>query len=77
MGVVLNSKEFRMENHGEKRASREEIIRRLNAAEELIGAAEAGSDPAEAERQRKIKNEIEKELEINRGWFVRRFGAGG
>ncbi len=66
-----------MENRDEKRASREESIRRLNAAEELIGAAEAGSDPTEAERQRKIKNEIEKELEINRGWFARRFGAGG
>ncbi|CAA9337601.1 MAG: hypothetical protein AVDCRST_MAG93-6478 [uncultured Chloroflexia bacterium] len=66
-----------MENHDEKRVSREEIIRRLNAAEELIGVAEAGSDPAEAERQRKLKNEIEKEQEINRGWFAQHFGAGG
>ena len=66
-----------MENRDEKRASREELIRRLNAAEELIGAAEAGSDFAEEERQRKLKNEIEKEQEINRGWFARRFGAGG
>ncbi len=66
-----------MENHDEKQASREEIIRRLHAAEELIGAAGAGSDPAETERQRKLKNEIEKEQEINRGWFARRFGAGG
>lgn len=39
-----------MGNHDEKRASHEEIIRHLNAAEELIGAAEAGSHPAEAER---------------------------
>lgn len=66
-----------MENHNEKRASREEITRRLNAAEELIGAVEAGSNPDEEERQRKLKNEIEKEQEINRGWFARRFGAGG
>jgi hypothetical protein len=63
-----------MEDRDEKR---QELLRRLNAAEELIGAAEANSDPAEAERQRKIKNEMEKELEINRGWFARRFGAGG
>lgn len=63
-----------MPNRGEER---EEILRRLNATEELIGVAESNSDPAEAERQRKIKNEIEKELEINRGWFARRFGAGG
>lgn len=34
---------------------RQEILRRLNATEELIGATEAGSDPAEAERQRKIR----------------------
>jgi len=49
----------------------------LNRDEELLGATEAHFDSAEEERQRKLKNEIEKELEINRGWFARRFGAGG
>lgn len=63
-----------MPNRDEKR---KEILRRLNATEELTDATEAGFDPAKAERQRKIKNEIEKEMEINRGWFARRFGAGG
>ena len=66
-----------MQERDKGQTSREEILRRLNAAEELIGAAEAGSDSVEAERRRKIKNEIEKEREINRGWFFRRFGAGG
>ena len=66
-----------MQERDKGQTSREEIFRRLNAAEELIGAAEAGSDFAEEERQRKLKNEIEKEQEINRGWFFRRFGAGG
>ena len=52
-------------------------MRRLNADEELLGMTEANSDPGEEERQRELKNEIEKEREINRGWFFRRFGAGG
>jgi len=56
---------------------RQEILRRLNADDEPPGTTEANSDPAEEERQRRIKNEIEKEKEINRGWFARRFGAGG
>ncbi len=60
----------------EIRASREESLRRLNADEELLGTTKAGSDPAEEERQRKLKNEIEKDQEINHGWFARRFGAG-
>jgi hypothetical protein len=58
-----------MKNREEKRR---EILKRLNA-----DATEANSDPAEEERQRRLKNEIEKEKEINRGWFARRFGAGG
>ncbi len=66
-----------MQERDKGRASREEILRRLNADEELLGATEARFDSAEEERQRKLKNEIEKELEINRGWFFRRFGAGG
>ena len=51
---------------------RQEILKRLNA-----NATEANSHPAEEERQRRLKNEIEKEKEINRGWFARRFGMGG
>ncbi len=66
-----------MKNRDERQAKRQEILRRLNADDELPGTTEANSDPAEEERQRKLKNEIEKEKEINRGWFARRFGAGG
>ena len=66
-----------MKNRDERQAKRQETLRRLNADEELLGATETNSDPAEEERQRKLKNEIEKEKEINRGWFARRFGAGG
>ncbi len=66
-----------MTNRDERRAKRQEILRRLNADDERLGTTEANFDPAEEERQRKLKNEIEKEKEINRGWFARRFGAGG
>ena len=38
---------------------------------------QARSEAGEEERQRSFKDEIEKEQEINRGWFARRFGAGG
>ena len=61
----------------ERQAKRQEALRRLNANEELFGTSKARSDATEEERQRKLKNEIEKEQEINRGWFARRFGAGG
>jgi hypothetical protein len=61
----------------ERRARRQETLRRLNADEELFATSKARSDATEEERQRKLKNEIEKEQEINRGWFARRFGAGG
>ncbi len=53
-----------MKNREEKR---QETLRRLNADDELLGTTGANSDPAEEERQRRIKNEIEKEKEINRG----------
>jgi hypothetical protein len=66
-----------MENRDEVRTRRQETLRRLNTDDELLATTEMGSDPAEEERQRKLKNEIEKEREINRGWFARRFGAGG
>jgi hypothetical protein len=49
----------------------------LNAGEELFGTSKARSEATDKERRRKFKNEIEKEQEINRGWFARRFGAGG
>jgi len=61
----------------ERRTRRQETLRRLNADEDLFGRSKARSDATEEERQRKLKNEIEKEQEINRGWFARRFGAGG
>jgi hypothetical protein len=66
-----------MQNRDEVRARRRETLRCLNTDEELLAMTQVGSDPAEEERQRKLKNEIEKEQEINRGWFARRFGAGG
>jgi hypothetical protein len=61
----------------ERQARRQEILRRLNADEELFGTSKARSDATDEEHKRKLKNEIEKEQEINRGWFARRFGAGG
>jgi hypothetical protein len=69
--------EFRMQNRDERRARRYETLRRLNADEELLDGSKTRSDPREEERERKLKHEIEKEREINRGWFFRRFGAGG
>lgn len=66
-----------MKDRDERRAKLQEATRRLNADEELLGMSEARSEPDEEERQRKLENEIEKEQEINRGWFARRFGAGG
>ena len=66
-----------MRKSDERRARRQETLRRLNANEELLGMSKVRSDAVEEERQRKLKNEIEEEREINRGWFARRFGAGG
>lgn len=66
-----------MQNRDERRARRHETLRRLNADEELLDGSKTRSDPREEERERKLKHEIEKEREINRGWFFRRFGAGG
>lgn len=69
--------ESRMQNRDERQARRQEILGRLNADDELLGTTEGSSDPTEEERQRRLKNEIEKEQAINRGWFSRRFGASG
>ena len=66
-----------MQNRDERRARRQETLRRLNAEEELLDGSKTRSDPREEEREHKLKHEIEKEREINRGWFFRRFGAGG
>ncbi len=55
----------------------QETLKRLSADEELFGMSEARFEASDEERQRKHKNEIEKEQEINRGWFARRFDAGG
>jgi hypothetical protein len=74
---VLNNKEFRMQNRNERRAKRQENLRRLNADEELLGQPKARPEPGEEERERRLKNEIEKEQEINRGWLFRRFGSQG
>jgi hypothetical protein len=74
---VLNNKEFRMQNRNERRAKRQENLRRLNADEELLGQPKARPEPGAEERERRLKNEIEKEQEINRGWLFRRFGSQG
>jgi hypothetical protein len=67
-----------MQNRDEKRQARlQETLKRLNTDEELLGMPKSRSEPGEEERQRRLKNEIQKEQEINRGWFARRFGAGG
>jgi hypothetical protein len=61
----------------ERSARRQEALRRLNADEALLGDPKTRSDLGEEERKRKLENEVEEEREINRGWFARRFGAGG
>jgi hypothetical protein len=61
----------------ERWARRQEALRRLNADEERLGDLKPRSDLGEQRRKRKLENEVEKEREINRGWFARRFGAGG
>ncbi len=66
-----------MQNRNERRAKRQENLRRLNADEELLGQPKARPEPGEEERERRLKNEIEKEQEINRGWLFRRFGSQG
>ena len=58
-----------MQNQDERRAKLQESPRRLNAGEELLGGSKARYEPGEEERERRIKIEIEKEQEINRGWF--------
>ena len=68
--IGINSKGGWMQNRDEGRARRQETLRRLNADEELLGMPDERSEPGEEERQRKLKNEIEKEQEINRGWFA-------
>jgi hypothetical protein len=40
----------------EGRAIRQEILRRLNAKEEWLGASKLRSDATEEKRQRKLKN---------------------
>jgi hypothetical protein len=53
-----------MQNRDEVRTRHLETLRRLNTDEELLATTEARSDPTEEERQRKLKNEIEKEREM-------------
>ena len=63
-----------MLNRDERRARRQEILRRLNAKEELLGKTKARTDAADEERQRKLKDEIEWEHERTR--FIRSFPMG-
>lgn len=50
-----------MQNRDEER---QEILKRLNATEELLGMPKARTDAAEEERQRKFDDEIKQALEI-------------
>ncbi len=50
-----------------KRMRREELLRRLDSTDELIGRPAAGRDPDEDERQQEFTNEVEKEKSLNRG----------
>jgi hypothetical protein len=47
-----------MGNRHQGPAGREEILRRMNADEELLGMPKARPGTNEKERQRKVKNEI-------------------
>lgn len=42
-------------------ASHEEVLRRSDATEELLGGPKARPDAVEEERRRKAKNEVERE----------------
>ena len=49
-----------MENRGEGRTRRQEIQKRLDANEELLGKPKASPEPGEEERERKIEEEHER-----------------
>ena len=60
-----------MDEQGKKR--REEILRRMNADDEMLGNPAARREPGEEDRE--LQNELEKEREINRGWWLSRLGG--
>ena len=51
----------------QKRKRREEMLRRLNRTDELMGRPAAGWGPDGDERQQELANEVEKENALNRG----------
>ncbi len=53
-----------------RRARHRELLRRLNSDEELLGMPKARTEPAEEERRRKFNNEVEREQEYYRGWWM-------
>ncbi len=57
-----------MDERGKKR--REEILRRMNANDELLGRPAARREPGDEDRV--LQNEVVKEREINRGWGLSR-----
>lgn len=59
-----------MEERKSKR--REEMLRRLDSTDELIGRPAAGQDADENERQLELANEVEKEKALDRGWWLSR-----
>lgn len=62
-----------MDERGKKR--REEILRRMNADDELLGRPAARRESGEEGRERELRNEVEKEREINRGWGLSNLGG--
>lgn len=56
----------------QKRKRREEMLRRLDSTDELIGRPAAGQDPDEDDRQQELANEVEKEKALDRGWWLSR-----
>ena len=56
------------------RKRREEILRRLDASDEALGRPAARREPGMSVRARELRNEVEKERKINRGWGISRLG---
>ena len=53
----------------QERKRREEMLRRLDSTDELIGRPAAGRDLDEDERQQELANEVEKENALDRWWL--------
>ena len=59
----------------QKRARLQGVMRRLNADEELLGWPKASPEPGEEERERRLKEGVEREHSWNRGIMGRNGGG--